>query len=1184
VTGDFTSPPLRDSDSWTGARLQQGRVLLDGDWNLNIDAAARDRQRLALDTIGPAGVPQGSSNFMISFAADGTLQIGAGTMWVGGLYAVNPATLAYSAQESIAPLPASGRALLYLDAFVQEIQAAENPGGLLDPALDGIDTTTRTRVAWRVRAVPVQATNCTDAAGALPAELISTGRLDIEPTTPSTPADPCAPPDDPRGKVPDGLLRVEVLDTGSETTARFAWSYENGAAAVAATVAGAKVTLAPSPSVTFFQNDLVEVSTLQRRADRLANGPLSSVAGVQPGAAGAVVTLSVPSTVTGAPSGLCLRRWDDQVVGAASPVAATLGGADVGIAFTAHPGTYLAGDWWVTRVRGSSADSVDALTAAPPDGTQHHVAPLAVVDLTAKTMLSDCRPQFPQLTGLKGGCCTVEVTPSDVSGGASLPALIARYANRGPVTFCLAPGTYTLSEPLVLGPALNGITLQGCSDGVVLQAPAGSGPGFILGLIVLQGVNSVTVRGVELSVPLVGFTPSATAFQGLPLPNQTLLQAFANGLEVAIGMSASDSASLTVEDCTFSFPDPGQANVFGAGIYATGAMDGVEITRCTFQSANPPVTVPFYDLTAGNQTEPPYQFTSGYLQVAILADPSSSTAKSTPTPVPAESAGVHVAAGNISAADTAPEAAAVPQRQLPEETKAAAGATAEDGAEIARAGIAATGIAAAGIVAAGRSQLLQDFAVERCLFQGVTLPIFAMTQLGTLRIDQNTVRNSYGGFWLYSITDSSQLTLFDQLAIGNPAIFRSFGGLGAAALCDRIAPIATALARVLPATPPVGGSVVPRRIPAPSAAELVRAQQFFTAYYARVRGPGAASEASPAVAAEAAQPAKAAGPAAEAARPAGAAPGAEPAGSAAAEHAAEGVVLPPVLSTIFKLPSGAAEVVIPPADTGTSVSPRLDLADCQVDAVIADSYSGAALIMADLTQDPIFPSGVAPGAAVASAVVHGNRLRCRFPLGETVLGFALAEASVTGNIIANEVAVPAQTSQTLPESWSLSLFQMARPLGALAVAVSGNIFIDPPDLALPGQTWQPLNTVIGYSVVPAVTAISPTSGLVGAEVTITGTGFTAATGVSFASTPATAYTVDSDTQITVTQAPTGSGTVDVTVSTPAGTSATSAADQFTYVSPGRTAPAARRRPTPQGSSPPTVPTPVQDTKPAPDAT
>ena len=66
--------------------------------------------------------------------------------------------------------------------------------------------------------------------------------------------------------------------------------------------------------------------------------------------------------------------------------------------------------------------------------------------------------------------------------------------------------------------------------------------------------------------------------------------------------------------------------------------------------------------------------------------------------------------------------------------------------------------------------------------------------------------------------------------------------------------------------------------------------------------------------------------------------------------------------------------------------------------------------------------------------------------------------------------------------------------------------------------------------------------------TITGTGFTGATAVDFGTTPATNFTVVSDTTITA-DSPAGTGTVDVTVTTPAGTSATSAADQFTYTWP-----------------------------------
>jgi hypothetical protein len=83
---------------------------------------------------------------------------------------------------------------------------------------------------------------------------------------------------------------------------------------------------------------------------------------------------------------------------------------------------------------------------------------------------------------------------------------------------------------------------------------------------------------------------------------------------------------------------------------------------------------------------------------------------------------------------------------------------------------------------------------------------------------------------------------------------------------------------------------------------------------------------------------------------------------------------------------------------------------------------------------------------------------------------------------------------------------------------------------------------------PVVTGVSPASGSVagGDTVIITGTGFTGATGASFGPDVTVSVTVDSDTQITATS-PLGAGTVDVIVTTPAGTSAATPADEFTYL-------------------------------------
>ena len=88
-----------------------------------------------------------------------------------------------------------------------------------------------------------------------------------------------------------------------------------------------------------------------------------------------------------------------------------------------------------------------------------------------------------------------------------------------------------------------------------------------------------------------------------------------------------------------------------------------------------------------------------------------------------------------------------------------------------------------------------------------------------------------------------------------------------------------------------------------------------------------------------------------------------------------------------------------------------------------------------------------------------------------------------------------------------------------------------------------------YESAPVVTAVTPTSGYTtgGTSVSITGANFNAATAVSFGAGAATSFTVSSATSITAAISPAeAQGTVDITVTTPAGTSATSSADQFMF--------------------------------------
>jgi|GEM_PF-1200204 len=110
--------------------------------------------------------------------------------------------------------------------------------------------------------------------------------------------------------------------------------------------------------------------------------------------------------------------------------------------------------------------------------------------------------------------------------------------------------------------------------------------------------------------------------------------------------------------------------------------------------------------------------------------------------------------------------------------------------------------------------------------------------------------------------------------------------------------------------------------------------------------------------------------------------------------------------------------------------------------------------------------------------------------------------------------------------------------GSVSVAVYG---------AGSGRMSNPLTFAV--LAAPVVTGVSPAEGPAagGTSVTITGSGFTGAAAVSFGGTPARGVSVLSDGRIVAVTPGGAPGAVDVTVTTPGGTSATGGADRFTYV-------------------------------------
>jgi hypothetical protein len=231
--------------------------------------------------------------------------------------------------------------------------------------------------------------------------------------------------------------------------------------------------------------------------------------------------------------------------------------------------------------------------------------------------------------------------------------------------------------------------------------------------------------------------------------------------------------------------------------------------------------------------------------------------------------------------------------------------------------------------------------------------------------------------------------------------------------------------------------------------------------------------------------------------------------------------------------------------SGSAFGTPEKLASADVGGVVVDDKGNVfytdnsynVLVMLDRADPPALSFGTAAdGTETAAQSVTVNNI------GNTGLSFS--------NIVTTEAVLDSTntctTTSAVSEGGSCTLAIDFAPT-TVGNPVSGTVVLTD-NAANSPQTVTLTGT--GLSVLPTVTGINPSTGLTtgGAQVTITGTNFTGATAVDFGSSPAASLTIPSPTTIIAT-APSGSaGTVDVTVTTPGGTSGTSSADQFTYVS------------------------------------
>ena len=596
------------SRDWRSVLAQQGRVTLEADVNEQATITGEERRREAIDVIGPVGSPDGG--YQVSVNAAGTdVQVGPGTLYLGGWRLTLPATIATAAQPAWLDMPAwpapAGNQSIALLVTEQTAIAVEDTA-LQEVALGGPDSAGRLRLLQHVLRLPTAAGTCLDAATALAAyaaangqtwnpatcQLTSNATLLVTPAAAPAATGPCDPPAQGGYLGADNqMIRVAVTAFDPATgQGKLVWGWNNASFLYRATVA--------QPNVLNFLADPVDpdhqpqqgqaVEILHCTVD-LGDGDRSTSGGGNFIAAGSGVVmtlaagqgydsasrqLTLPGTVASdAPRPLFVRLWQAEVAFTANtPVILGGTGLSVTIANPPQPGAIGGRPFWQFAVRPSTPAQVYPqryLTAPqPPDGPRQFLATLGVVGWSAAagkfSLIADCVPPFLPLTRQSGGCCAVVLGPAEVAGRGGLQAVVDALAG-GPAVVSLRPGTYALAAPLMLGPKHAGLVLEGCSGGVILQAAGTPSTAFLFGLIVLQNVTGITLRRLDLQAPSVALSQDA---------NNAAVTALT-------GITVSGAQSLVVEDCIVQL-DKASIYALGSGILALGALSGIIIRRTRF--------------------------------------------------------------------------------------------------------------------------------------------------------------------------------------------------------------------------------------------------------------------------------------------------------------------------------------------------------------------------------------------------------------------------------------------------------------------------------------------------------------------------------------------------------------------------------------------------------------------------
>jgi hypothetical protein len=456
MKGDFSRDTFDRRHRFARVLLQQGRVLLDADWNEQTSILLHYIRSLARDLIGPHGGPDDDGFRIGCTDADGDVlncdfSIGRGRYYVDGIlvetdgpdacaHDVGLPQLRYLTQPDYPDPPEihhGERCLVYLDVWERHLTHLD-VDHIREVALGGPDTATRSQVVWQVKVASEddcgepedRDATCTSLLDGWIRNHHGPRCLRARARVPEGLDDPCIIPPEARYRGAENqLYRVEIHDggtagaTGEKHAATFKWSRDNGSVVFAIrSLQGAVASLdslGPDAYRGLEEGDWVEVVD-DRSVLHEEPGALTRVAAVDRVAF--EVTLDAPaSTFAGYHRNPLLRRWDhgsDAIPVHEGKWIDLEDGVQVFFEPLEAGAGYRSGDHWLIPARAATGDVLWPVERAgdgggedegeprpralPPNGIVHHYAPLGRITIGPEGRMicdeiEDCRCVFRPL-------------------------------------------------------------------------------------------------------------------------------------------------------------------------------------------------------------------------------------------------------------------------------------------------------------------------------------------------------------------------------------------------------------------------------------------------------------------------------------------------------------------------------------------------------------------------------------------------------------------------------------------------------------------------------------------------------------------------------------------------------------------------------------------------------------------